>query len=664
MQDDKKSNFHARLERLARIIAMVVLCFHSAAVFALSDSDLDKFSANDIMFYDPDGRNCSGTPVRNREITYIGDSLSVQTLDSIKNAYSGIDVDSKTYDGATYDLVQPSKHFSNPGVDYSTTENPNYDGVTIASALASHNNLRKHLVFALGTNDPGSVSTTALDNLLTAVGTSTDVILVTNYGLYNQDGYAKNNENMRQYASSKSNVSVADWHTVAASEPEKYIDNSDNLGIHLTDEGKTAFIDVIKNAITTYWTSGVNDTASNTNYEGLQVWSDAELEMIEANKHVYVAAAQKYGIKWQLLATLHSAEHGLKVDNPDNGQGMYQLYSYTDAGTNANAFRPAGPVDEAEFIRQTDIAASIVVGIIKGAKLDLQSDAGAKRLLYQYNGLSNKYHDKAIAMGFSEEEANWGEGSSYVMNRFDARRDPTHPETMDPLWPGRYVADGKYDSEAVSKNFGTFVKYAALGGMSDNVCTSSFDSSTLISYVRRYAWPEFHSAPFLNRMPDYADAVAERVKKKLYVGGTVNNVQGIDCGGFVTTIMNESGFEPGYNYGGDKSAGASNVEWGQMPWVIEHPEKWELVNPDWNTPIPDESVLSPGDVAYVSCGHSKTFSPTCGHTYMYIGEVEGFETHIASASYSSNGTGGRAPMSGVEPIFMYGDEPVHWVHKK
>ena len=396
----------------------------------------------------------------------------------------------------------------------------------------------------------------------------------------------------------------------------------------------------------------------NKNYAGDQVWTDEELKKIEENKPFYEAASAKYGVPWQAIATMHSLESSLGRSNPANGQGIYQLYSYTAGGTNSNAFLPAGPVSDDEFARQTDIATSIMKDMIESAGLDVASDEGIKSLLFQYNGTAQVYKQKALDMGFSQEEANWGEGSFYVMNRYDERRDPTSPN-MSPLWPGRFVADGKYDPSSTSNVFGGFVKYIALGGGGGAVCGNYGD---LQGYIKGYAWPEHHNAPYTDRMPDYADVVDnKRSKEGSYVGGSVNGVRGIDCGGFVTTLLNESGFDPEYNYGGDVSKGASNVSGGQLPYVIASPD-WEMVNSAWNVPIDDESQLSPGDVAYSHCSSASD----CGHTYVYAGEIEGFETHIASASYDSSNppSVARAPMAGYEAIFSDSNGAVIWYHKK
>lgn len=249
------------------------------------------------------------------------------------------------------------------------------------------------------------------------------------------------------------------------------------------------------NGIYYYNPSGSNvscTTGSMMNYSGAQILSSAQQEAIQANQPFYEAGSAKaladygYNLPWQVLATLHYKEHGLQRDNPANGQGAYQLYSYTAGGTNANAFRPTGPISDEEFQRQTDI----VVGLIAtsyGSGLDLTNPNDVKRMFFKYNGAATQYYDRAIAMGFSDEEARNGEGSTYVMNRYDARRDPASPE-MSPLWKGRFTHDGHWEPDSVSdQTFGAFVVYEALGG--GGFCSGELVSGGM-TYDEAYAFVE------------------------------------------------------------------------------------------------------------------------------------------------------------------------------
>ena len=157
--------------------------------------------------------------------------------------------------------------------------------------------------------------------------------------------------------------------------------------------------------------------------------------------------------------------------------------------------------------------------------------------------------------------------------------------------------------------------------------------------VKSYAWPDYHAAPYLHRQGAYAEAVARAKKKGQYVGGSVSGVPGIDCGGFVTRVMIDSGFEPNYNYKGSMAGGAGATPT-QQKWLDEN---WQKINPK------STKDMQPGDVAV----NSK-------HTYVYVGKVDGFNSTVASASYSETGNG-RAPMAGRETP---ADSSYSWYRKK
>lgn len=162
-------------------------------------------------------------------------------------------------------------------------------------------------------------------------------------------------------------------------------------------------------------------------------------------------------------------------------------------------------------------------------------------------------------------------------------------------------------------------------------------SGEFTSLVLSYAWPEFHSAPFTDRMPGYAAAVTQSISEGRYVGGSINGVPGIDCGGFVTILVQNSGIAPDYN---DTIGGTDNQE----IWVNSH--NWQLLNKTSGTPI-DTSILQPGDVAFFD-----------GHTFIYVGEINGFDSVIASASYGQPTA--RAPMAGREDLILGRGEYVRW----
>jgi N-acetylmuramoyl-L-alanine amidase len=148
--------------------------------------------------------------------------------------------------------------------------------------------------------------------------------------------------------------------------------------------------------------------------------------------------------------------------------------------------------------------------------------------------------------------------------------------------------------------------------------------------ILKYAHPDYIPAPQFDMMPDYKKAVDAAVKQGRYVGGGAH--PGIDCGGFVTTLLVDSGFEPKYNHSGLTSQGAGPVT-AQHDWAVQN---WTKVGDGSSI---DVAKLQPGDVAYTS---------DLGHTFVYAGTIPGFHSKIASASFSTTGQSWRTPMAGKE----------------
>jgi hypothetical protein len=582
-----KNFFRAFSCYLVSIFTIVAAGF-PAQVFAKVDLPSgrdDEFGENNIVFYNPNGgadNSCPPTRLPSAsEITWIGDSYSVGARDKITSVF-GSEIDF----GENDNNIQVGRNMS--------------QGLDILQGIVDAGNLRKYLVFALGTNNGGSAESTIsgyIDNLVSIAGEDTKIVLTTAYTKKSID-YTGVNNAIKNSRGTYDNITVADWAAVAKDE---YYD-ADSEEIHPTN-GYDQWVDTIKGALTTGSSSGgTTGVGDNKNYAGDQVWSDAELAMIAENQPFYEKAANEHNFPWQLLAVFHSVEHGLQRDNPSNGQGAYQLYSYTDGGTNENAFLPAGPIDDDEFQRQTDIAADVIVGKISGR--DINDDNVVKRLFFEYNGAAGVYKTKAKNMGFSDEEAENGEGSAYVMNRFDAQRDPTSPE-MSPYWPGRFVRDGVYDSSSTSNGFGTFVKYKALGGTGS--CGGG--NGNVAKTAELLSWPNHNVHAKDDPKPEYVTAMQE-VGNYIVPCNAAGSCapKGASCDIFVSTVIRYSKHDTEFPSYGPTT---------QRDYMEAHPEKYQkLDHPD------DVSTLKSGDI-FVWAGH---------HIYLYL-EVDG-QPGQASASFN------------------------------
>lgn len=192
--------------------------------------------------------------------------------------------------------------------------------------------------------------------------------------------------------------------------------------------------------------------SDNLSYSSSSIYTNSEINAITKNQAIYEEAVQPYGFNWQILAVLHSKENNSTLTNPDTLNGVYHI-------PNSPEEFPAGEIDTDEFLRQSKIIAEIINKKAEEENLNLKSDNGIKRLFYLYNGESPEYNEKAEKLGYKPEN---GDGSPYVMNRYDAKRDPNNPE-MSPIWPGMYQ-NGHYVESATTTEYGTYVLYIGLGG--------------------------------------------------------------------------------------------------------------------------------------------------------------------------------------------------------
>lgn len=158
-----------------------------------------------------------------------------------------------------------------------------------------------------------------------------------------------------------------------------------------------------------------------------------------------------------------------------------------------------------------------------------------------------------------------------------------------------------------------------------------FGGGNLGQTIAAYAWRTYKGNDIKPTDP-YKEAVARAVSQKRYVGGIQHT--GIDCGGFVSLAIQDSGFDKAYNSGKGNTIT-------QEAWLKKPESKWERI--DAGAP------KLTGDVAINE-----------DHTYMYVDKKDipggDFQTNIASASLDE-----RAPMAGKESPT---DSSFRWYRKK
>lgn len=171
-------------------------------------------------------------------------------------------------------------------------------------------------------------------------------------------------------------------------------------------------------------------------------------------------------------------------------------------------------------------------------------------------------------------------------------------------------------SEAVWKRIQSAL--SSYSGAQQDVCagssglSSTGDVRALQEAVLKFAWPDYYSSgdkSETDQMPEYKKAIDSG--QFPYYG----DCHGSDCGGFVTVLMRYSGWDSNYN-----SENGNTIA--QMSYLKAN---WT----DVTSSVHSNNDAQPGDVLISS-----------GHTLVYVGDIPGFNSKMASASQCS-----RPPMA-------------------
>lgn len=599
--------------------SLIFTIMSPAAVFAkLSSSQLYEYAQNNILFYDPGAEPDCGYAVSND--TYMGKQFSLTESEILGITRMAIKENSCNLTAVKTEASQMANRHDKEG-----------GSKTLSEYLTQGTWYHTRIYY----NDPSVVPTEAQINAVKEVllegkrnippqitehDCIGDIVWVETDGVRH---YAENAGNCKGtglydkslYVSGKTKIHTV-YHKDGDHEYFIFYRFADGDGTCQNDVDPFGYKENNPPTTSSYSTVTVN----NSNYAGAKVWSDAQLQAVEENKAIYKEAADKYGFPWQIMAVLHYREHSLVRSNPSNGQGVYQLYSYTrKEGTKEldpdKAFLPEGAIDEAEFRRQTMIAAEIVHN--KAGNMDLSDAENVKKLFFLYNGAAPEYIEKALKMGFTQEQANRGEGSPYVMNRYDARRDPTSA-SVSPDWVGRYEGDGEYVPGSTEDRFGAFVLYSALGGGGGTYCSGSEQGGIVVQTAMRLAKlsdPDgtgWYVSGDRVPTPEYRQALSTYDAQPTGYADWYEN-PGASCDQFVATVMISSGADKDFPHLFPPT---------QRKYMLNHPEKYQqIVNNH------DFSLLQPGDIL-VTTGDGDGQR----HIMIYGGKINGIDVQIGASN--------------------------------
>lgn len=447
----KNINFNVKRILAAILLLLTYVTMIPATAFAF---DEQFYSQNDIFFYTPEG-TCTEYDLynSNKNIYIIGDSYAQGLkINGIENKLQNAGYTVSGYN------ADPGRSISRPGNNIKTS------GLQALEQDSSIIQSSGTALVVLGTNgDISKDSISEFMNKLKSYNSNIRTFWVNiNYIKNGKQADVQERNKIIANNASELNYSIVDWYAATKNDTAKYLDVPDNE-IHPNTLGYSTLIDLTLSNIGSGTASiSAKSGGGNLDYRGKQVLTPAQQKSLEANIPAYQKAADKVGIPWQLIAAVHYKEHGFQRDGPDNGQGPFQI---------STGGYKVGEYSDDEFQDSANKAASIIKS--KSDDRDLSNIDNVKYTLFAYNGTAGVYKEQAIKLGFSDIQAENGEGSPYVMNKYDAKRDPTvEPTKSNGTWGQVKVDHGSIEYPANS-GYGTFVIYELLSGISGKSgCTS------------------------------------------------------------------------------------------------------------------------------------------------------------------------------------------------
>ncbi len=196
----------------------------------------------------------------------------------------------------------------------------------------------------------------------------------------------------------------------------------------------------------------------NKDYEGNQILKDDELEKVKRYQPVYQKIASKHGMPWQIFAAIHYRESSLKHGSTINSEGKCEGPYGISPGEN---WLCGNEYDDEKFEKVTErLATDLEEKLRNKGGGDWNDPNVVMEVLFRYTGMAGVYIQQGRSLGFDEAGARRGEGSPYVANMLDEKRDPTKNGSN---W-GQIKHDYRSIEYPANKDYGAFVVYLGLGG--------------------------------------------------------------------------------------------------------------------------------------------------------------------------------------------------------
>lgn len=246
-----------------------------------------------------------------------------------------------------------------------------------------------------------------------------------------------------------------------------------------------------------------------------------------------------------------------------------------------------------------------------------------KNISFTNQDIATKSHQYAEIMASERTKA--GDGAQIHDLDFNDRADknpgniPVSQLLSSTPWVYNETGRAGYSSEKYINGITNGIKAAIKPGggqtnSQDAGCGGGAVAGNIVETALSYAWSDRKVSPPQKKKPTY-DAATKKAKAAGKYTGDACFGGGVDCGAFVTRVVQDSGVDKNYGGGGNTSSQLSYAQ-----------KNYKEIRPRTT------ADMQPGDIAIKN-----------GHTYMYVGKQPGFGSEVASASQCQH-----APWAGTE----------------
>ena len=571
----RKMQVFCRIVGLFLLIMVTLFSPIFSDVMALTSEQLEFFSENNILFYEPSSEDCIPSASLGNsdgsDVTMFGDWISVASADAIRGVLPKIELKAE-------------------------------NGMSVRDGITQINNsaeLRDIVVVALGAN--GGVTMSDVDGIVSAVnkdGKQHEIILTTVYSSELADGALKGEKNMmsltneiiKEAEKKYDNVSYIDWEDEVRDKGAAQVFGAGQGNIS-NPVGTELFAKAVQSAVNKVTKKGQVYVASQSEVTGTGV--ERVKSAVKVYGQIAMEAQKTYGTPWEVLIAQMQVESMV-------GQSALALETNNWLGIrgtgDAGTYQTDGNGNFAKF-SSVEVSISAWAGpyVMRNGYYD-----DAFKYLDVNNWNMHSYLTEVISHYAPSTDGN--DEALYVANVESIIENMIKPAREELGWPS---------SEEFAKQ-----NHIAIGGIypigSDvgdeklfagvSIC-GEYHNGDINATAIQLSWPERGHDPWNDVKPEYKTALAETGVNKL---GDSCSMNGNSCDAFVTTVMRYSGADPDF-----PCCGVVN----QIPYLVSHPEKYkEIPN------IGSSENMQPGDIRISS-----------GHIEMYI-EVDGVGK-IASASH-------------------------------